>query len=178
MHYDHGNGVVAADVDGDGRPDLYFLTQLGSNELWRNLGGGRFENVTAAAGVAMENRVSVSATFADLDNDGDPDLYVTTVRHGNALFENDGKGHFTDVTEKAGLAYSGHSSAALVFDYDNDGWLDLLLVNVGRYTIDEQGRDGYWIGRHNAFQAHTDPTLSEASVLYRNLGADGDADAG
>src|SRR4029077_8911386 len=97
-HYDHGNGIVAADVDGDGRIDLYFTSQRGGNELWKNEGGGKFRNITKEAGVGVPGKVSVSAAFADIDNDGDPDLYVTTVRMGNVLFENDGKGHFKDVT--------------------------------------------------------------------------------
>ena len=73
IHYDHGNGVAAADVDGDGRIDLYFVTQLGTNELWRNLGNGQFENITEAAGVGLGDRISVTASFADIDNDGDQD---------------------------------------------------------------------------------------------------------
>jgi hypothetical protein len=83
IHYDHGSGLAAADVDLDGLIDLYFVNQLGPNEFWRNLGGGRFENITQLAGVALAGRVNVSASFADIDNDGDPDLYVTTVRTGN-----------------------------------------------------------------------------------------------
>ena len=111
MHYDHGNGVAVADVDGDGLDDLYFVTQVGANELWRNLGGGRFENVTAAAGVGVADAIGVTASFADIDNDGDPDLYVTTVRGGNVLFENDGNGAFRDISAASGLDYVGHSSA-------------------------------------------------------------------
>ena len=105
VHYDHGNGLAAADVDGDGRTDLYFLSQLGGNELWRNVGGGRFENVTDKAGVGLADRVSVTASFGDVDNDGDPDLFVTTVKMGNVLFENLGDGRFRDVTEKAGVGH-------------------------------------------------------------------------
>jgi enediyne biosynthesis protein E4 len=170
VHYDHGNAVAVADVDGDGRLDLYFTTQLGSNQLWRNAGGGRFEDWTERSGLAMRDRVSVGASFVDFDNDGDADLYVTTVRQGNALFRNDGGARFTEVTEAAGLAYSGHSSAAVFFDYDNDGWVDLFLVNVGRYTTDERRADGSWVGRDNAFSAHTRPELAERSILYRNQG--------
>ncbi len=73
-HWDHGNGLAAGDVDGDGLPDLYFVNQIGSNELWHNRGNGRFENWTVRAGVDMSGRISVSATFGDVDNDGDPDL--------------------------------------------------------------------------------------------------------
>ena len=73
---------------------------------------------------------------ADIDNDGDVDLYVTTVRGGNVLFENDGKGRFRDITAAAGLGYVGHSSSAVFFDYNRDGRVDLLLVNVGRYTME------------------------------------------
>src|SRR6185295_11338477 len=50
VHYDHGNGIAVADVDGDGKFDVYFVNQVGGNELWKNLGGGKFQNVTAASG--------------------------------------------------------------------------------------------------------------------------------
>jgi len=170
VHYDHGNGLAAADVDGDGRIDLFFLSQLGGNQLWRNLGGGRFENITEQAGVALKERVAVSASFADIDNDGDADLFVTTVRFGNVLFENDGKGHFRDISQPAGVAYSGHSSGAVFFDYDLDGKLDLFVANVGRYTNDERGRGGFFLGLKDAFSGHLYPDRTETSILYRNLG--------
>ena len=170
VHYDHGNGIVAADVDGDGLIDVYFLSQLGGNELWKNLGHGKFKNITAEAGVGLPGRISVSATFADINNDGCPDLYVTTVRGGNAMFLNDCHGHFKDITKEAGLEYVGHSSAAVFFDYDRDGLLDLLLVNVGKYTTDQKGRGGYYVGRTDAFQSHLHPDRTEYSVLYHNDG--------
>jgi hypothetical protein len=170
VHYDHGNALAAADVDGDGRTDLYFVNQVGGSELWRNLGGGRFADVTAEAGVALADRVAVAASFADYDNDGDADLFVTTVRMGNALFENDGHGRFRDATAEAGLGYSGHSSGAVFFVYDRDGRLDLFLANVGKYTGETRGRGGYWIGYEDAFSGHLKPERAEASILYRNLG--------
>ena len=69
VHYDHGNGLSVADVDGDGLYDVYFLTQIGSNQLWKNLGDGRFTDITEAAGVGLADRISVTASFADIDND-------------------------------------------------------------------------------------------------------------
>jgi hypothetical protein len=169
-HYDHGNGIAVADVDGDGRPDLYFVTQLGSSQLWRNLGGGRFEDITAKAGLALTDQVGVTASFADVDNDGDPDLFVTTVRHGNHLFENLGGGQFRDITLEAALEYSGHSSGSVFFDFDRDGLLDLFVCNVGVYTENTKGRGGFYRAVTNGFYGHLKPERTEYSLLYHNLG--------
>ena len=177
-HYDHGNGIAVADVDGDGLYDVYFVNQVGGNELWRNLGNGRFENMTALAGVALDGRVSVSASFADTDNDGDPDLFVTSIRHGNAFFENDGTGRFRDATESSGLAYIGHSSTGEFFDYDRDGRLDLFVTNVGVYTSNDVYYNGdaekkeypNFVGLKDAMAGHLFPDRSERSILYRNEG--------
>src|SRR5207253_8822949 len=75
--YDHGSGVAVGDFDGDGLDDIYFCNQLGPNALYRNRGNGTFEEVTKAAGVGLGDRVCVAATFADYDNDGHQDLFVT-----------------------------------------------------------------------------------------------------
>lgn len=169
-HYDHGNGIAVADVDGDGRSDLYFVSQLGSNQLWRNLGGGRFENITEKAGVALAGQIGVTASFADIDNDGDPDLFVTTVRYDNHLFENLGGGRFKDITKDAALDYSGHSSGSVFFDFDRDGLLDLFVCNVGVYTENTKGRGGFYHAVTNGFYGHTKPERTEYSLLYHNLG--------
>ncbi len=170
-HYDHGTGVVPADVDGDGLIDLYFVSQLGGNQLWRNLGYGKFTDITATAGVALAERIGVTGTFADLDNDGDPDLYVTTVRGGNVLFRNDGGGRFTDVTATAGVGHSAHSSGTVCFDYDRDGLLDLFVCNVGVYTTETLRPEGNYAAHADAFAGHLKPEeRNERSVLYRNLG--------
>ena len=171
-HYDHGNGIAIADVDGDGRSDIYFVSQVGGNQLWRNLGGGKFEDITSAAGVGVPDKVGVSASFADIDNDGDPDLYVTTVRGGNVLFENDGHGRFKDISAASGLNYVGHSSAAVFFDYDRDGnstcsW----STSGGTRPIPSRG-DGYkyYVAFEDAFSGHLKPERAERSTLYRNQG--------
>lgn len=169
-HYDHGSAVAAADVDGDGRPDLYFATQLGTNRLYRNLGAGKFEDITSLVGVGLPDQISVGASFADLDNDGLPELFVTTVRHGNHLFRNKGGGKYEDITEAAGVAYSGHSSGIVLVDFDNDGLLDILVCNVGRFTTEVKGPGGYFVGMTNGFTGHLFPDRTEYSILYKNMG--------
>jgi hypothetical protein len=170
VHYDHGTGIAVADVDGDGLEDVYFVNQIGGNQLWKNLGGGKFRNITAESGVSLADRIGVAASFADIDNDGDQDLFVTTVRGGNVLFENDGRGHFKDISKAAGVDYVGHSSGAVFFDYDNDGLLDLYVSNVGRYTTEVKGRGGAYEGVPDAFEGHLHGDRTEPSILYRNLG--------
>ncbi len=174
VHYDHGNGLAVADIDADGLLDLFFVTQVGGNQLWRNIGGGRFENITPEI-LELTDRVSVSASFADIDNDGDADLYVSAVREGNRLFENTGGGGFRDISAKSGTDYRGHSSSAIFFDYDRDGLLDMFLANVGAYTTDEQaavsaGNGHYYVGFTDAFSGHLMPERVEQSILYRNSG--------
>ncbi len=170
VHYDHGTGVAVADVDGDGLYDIYFVNQVGGNELWKNLGNGKFKNITDEAGVGLRDRISVGASFADVNNTGRPDLFVTTVDQGNVLFRNDGNGHFTDVTEHSGLSPAAHSSGAVFFDYDRDGLLDLLVCNVGVYTTEEKGPAGEYVGLPDAFLGHLHPERFEGPRLYKNLG--------
>ena len=183
VHYDHGNGVAVADVDQDGLYDIYFTSQAGTNELWRNLGDGRFEDVTDRAGLRHVGQVGVAASFADIDNDGDPDLYITNVRTGNLLFENNGRGRFTDISRESGTDIAAHSSGSTFFDYDRDGLLDLYVSNVGVYTTNEispistytdEGQvvtdEEYYVGFKDAFGGHLKPERTENSTLFRNTG--------
>jgi len=170
VHYDHGTGIAVADVDGDGLYDIYFVNQVGGNELWKNLGHGKFKNITDEAGVGLKDRISVGASFADVNNTGRPDLFVTTVNEGNVLFRNDGNDHFTDVTAQSGLGAVKHSSGALFFDYDRDGLVDLLVCNVGVYTSDEKGPAGEYVGLKDGFFGYLHPERFEAPILYKNLG--------
>lgn len=169
-HYDHGSAVAVADVDGDGLYDILFVNQVGGNELWKNLGNGKFKNITAEAGIALPGLVSVGAAFGDVENDGTQDLVITTVLSGVFLFKNDGQGHFKDITAESGINVVAHSSGALFFDYDNDGLVDLLICNVGKYTTDEKWPDGSFMGLADAFAGHLHPDRFEHAVLYKNLG--------
>lgn len=136
--YLNGSGVAAGDVDGDGWCDLYFCGLDSANELYRNLGGWRFQRITAEAGVACSDQASTGAAIADIDGDGDLDLLVNAIARGTRLFLNDGRGHFSEATDRFGLpARSGAMSLALA-DVDNDGFLDLYVVNYRNSTCRDE----------------------------------------
>jgi enediyne biosynthesis protein E4 len=173
--YDHGSGLAIGDFDADGHDDLYLLNQKGANGLYRNRGDGSFENVTRKAGVELGDRVSVGAVFADYDNDGLQDLFVTSVRRGNTLFHNEGGGRFRDVTREAGVAYEGHSQSGLFFDYDRDGDLDLFVTNTGKWTTGEFVKDGGYFAGVSTLREIMD-SEPEKNLLYRNDGPKGFTD--
>ncbi|MEP6905064.1 MAG: CRTAC1 family protein [Gemmatimonadales bacterium] len=167
--YDHVTDLAVGDYDNDGREDIYFLNQRGQNALYRNAGNGKFVDVTAKAGVALGDRISVGATFADYDNDGFADLFVTSTRGGNVLFHNKGDGTFEDVTARAHLTHIGHSQTPVFFDYDNDGDLDLYLTNTAQWTTEAfDSVTMYFEGKEDI------PSLMastvEYNILYRNNG--------
>src|SRR3954463_2243907 len=167
--YDHGSGLAVGDYDNDGRDDIYFLNQHGPNALYRNKGDGTFEDVTARTALSLEGRVSVGAVFADYDNDGWQDLFVTTTRGGNVLFHNRGDGTFEDVTSKAGVSHVGHSQTAVFFDYDNDGLLDLFLTNTAHWTTDNfDFVNRNYEGKESLPALMNSPV--ESNILYHNNG--------
>ena len=127
-----GGGVSAGDFDGDGFTDLYFAGG-GGGQLWRNVGGKRFEDASAAAGLVREGETR-AGYFVDYDNDGDLDLFLTFVFRSNRLYRNEGNGKFLDVTESAGIV-GGQlvTHEAVWFDFDNDGLLDVYIANFGMW---------------------------------------------
>jgi len=168
--YDHGCGVAIADYEGDGDDDLYFTNQLGANALYRNDGKGGFTDVTASAGgLGLDDRICVAAAFADVDDDGDQDLYVTSTRGGNAFFRNQGDGTFKDETVAAGLELVAHSEQPTFFDADGDGHLDLLVTNTAKWTTEEfDPRARYFVGRPSLFEMLDAPI--EENRFYRGRG--------
>jgi hypothetical protein len=125
---ENGSGVALGDVDGDGWCDIYFCRLEGDNALYRNLGNCRFEDVTAAAGVACPGQYSTGAVLADIDGDGDLDLLVNAIGGGTRSFLNDGHGHFSEITDTRLVRRFGSTSMALA-DIDGDGDLDLYVTN-------------------------------------------------
>ncbi|MBS1852729.1 MAG: CRTAC1 family protein [Acidobacteria bacterium] len=130
-------GVVATDVNGDGYLDLFVANDTMPNYLWLNRKGERFEEAGIEAGVAYSSegrpRSGMGVDAGDFDRDGLPDLMVANVdAQMTSLYRNDGNEMFTDIRAKTGvgavtLMMSGWGMR--LFDYDNDGWLDMVLAN-------------------------------------------------
>ncbi len=133
-------GVALVDYDGDGDLDVYVTNGPGSeNSLLSNQlaesGSLGFVDVAGVAGVAAPDQDSTGVCFGDMDNDGDPDLYVLGRDEENRLFENQGDGSFLDITASAGVGGGALGSASCAFgDVNGDGLLDLFVANVTEFT--------------------------------------------
>ncbi len=129
---DGGRGSAWGDYDNDGDLDIVAVGTYQPHALYRNNGDGTFNNVAVEAGIA-DPRGGWGSLFADYDNDGYPDLYIT--RGGwsgaaeNTLYHNNGDGTFTDVTHAAGVEDPQSSFCAAWADYDNDGYIDLYIAD-------------------------------------------------
>ncbi len=123
-----GGGLAAGDFDSDGRCDLYFVSGPRSNRLYRNMGAGKFEDITEPAGVGGGDSWGAGVAAVDLDSDGDLDLYVCNYSAPNQLFLNDGHGRFTESAARFGLDQQGAYLMPAFADYDLDGDLDVYLL--------------------------------------------------
>jgi hypothetical protein len=172
-----GTGVAWIDYDQDGLMDLYFVqsgatdaykpSQALRSALYRNNGDGTFTDVTGKAGVGGEGHYGQGVAVGDYNNDGFPDLYVTG--YGRAiLYRNNGNGTFTDVTAKAGVADDGAwSTSAGWFDFDKDGWLDLVVTNY----LDWSPKNNLWCGeRAPGYRSYCNPGnyKGQKTRLYHN----------
>jgi hypothetical protein len=134
---ENGAGVALGDVDGDGWCDVFLCGSQRPSALFRNLGGWRFEDVTAAAGVACSGQFTTGAVFADVDGDGDLDLLVNGIGVGTRVFLNDGRGHFVEDTA-SGLARTFGATSLTLADIDGDGDLDLYVCNYRTSTMRDE----------------------------------------
>ncbi|HXH28151.1 MAG TPA: CRTAC1 family protein, partial [Candidatus Polarisedimenticolia bacterium] len=173
-----GSGLCVFDYDGDGRPDVFFV-QSGAlpgyqserpprSALYRNLGGGRFADVTATAGVGGPDRYGFGCSAADIDGDGDRDLYVTYYGP-NVLYRNNGDGTFTDITQAAGVGDPLWGASAGFADADGDGDLDLYVANYVDFHMENNlycgdDRPGY------RTVCHPRNFDSQPDRMYRNRG--------
>jgi hypothetical protein len=159
-------GVSTADFNGDGWIDIYVTNDGQQNQMWINQHDGTFRNTGLLSGTALsaegQAKSSMGVDAGDLDNDGDEDLFVTELTgQGSELYVNDGSGIFVEQGARSGLRFAslpftGFGTAW--FDFDNDGWLDLMTVNGAVTSIEELVR-------------LNDPfPLSQRKQLFRNVG--------
>lgn len=145
LNYYNGAGVAAGDINNDGLPDLYFASNQESNRLYLNLGNFRFRDITEKAGVACLGGWKTGVSMADVNGDGFLDIYVCqvgdykTIQGKNHLYINNGDLTFSESAEAFGLNFKGFSTQSLFFDYDNDGDLDMFLLNHAIHTPGSYG---------------------------------------
>jgi enediyne biosynthesis protein E4 len=159
----YGFGVAWFDFDDDGRLDLMVANDSGPNYVYRNLGNGKFADVSYQSGAALDgdgrSQAHMGLAIGDYDNDGRDDIHITNFADDfNVLYHNDGKGSFSDVSFASGLAavtmpFLGWGTH--FFDYDNDGWQDIFVANGHVYP--------------GADRRDWNTSYAQRALLFRNL---------
>ncbi|MEP6725211.1 MAG: VCBS repeat-containing protein [Bacteroidota bacterium] len=151
MYFYNGGGAGAADFNNDGLIDLFFAANQGKNKLFLNRGKLQFEEITDKAGIIQDSGWSTGVSVIDINNDGLMDIYVCRVGQLEGLpkshnlllvctgIDKNGLPSYQEKSQEYGLAFSGFSTQAAFFDYDNDGDLDMYLLN---HTIHNNGTFG------------------------------------
>ena len=165
IYYYNGGGVAIGDINNDGLPDIFFTSNTGGNKLYLNKGNMQFEDITDQAGVGGLNDWTTGVTMADVNGDGYLDIYVCAVSNHtpniefnpsaptyfknsrNRLFINNGNNTFTEESRQWGLDIPGYNTQAVFFDYDQDGDLDMFLLQHSVHQTssygDTSGRSKY-----------------------------------
>ncbi|MEN0003223.1 MAG: VCBS repeat-containing protein [Bacteroidota bacterium] len=172
-YFYNGAGVGVGDLNGDGRPDIFFTGNDASNQLYFNKGELQFEEVTAKAGLASSDKWSTGVTLADINSDGYLDIYVCNAgpsfkanKLANQLFINNGDGTFSEQASQYGIAGSDRSIQAAFFDMDLDGDLDLFVMNHALRSHGASAQE--WLLSANDLPVET--IQQESNKLYRNEG--------
>lgn len=140
MYFYNGAGVAAADFNKDGLIDVFFAANQGENKLYMNQGGMHFKDITKSSGIVQDGSWSTGVSVVDINHDGLLDIYVCrvgkyeTLKGHNLLLictaiDKEGIPHFEDQSKQYGLDFSGFSTQAAFFDMDQDGDLDMFLLN-------------------------------------------------
>ena len=165
-----GSGAALFDFDNDGRLDIYLVQNGGPNSpsrnrLFRQGADGRFTDVSAGSGLDVAG-YGMGVAIGDVNNDGWPDVLLTEYGRLRLFLNNKGNGTFTDVTREAGLDGVLWGTSAAFFDFDRDGWLDLVVVNYVDYNPSWQcagtaGKPDY---------CHPKGFVGSVTKLFRNRG--------
>ena len=174
-----GGAAAWLDYDGDGLLDFYVANSSGTKAftplaplrgaLYRSVGDGAFADVTEQTHVGAQGLFGMGVAVGDYDNDGDPDMALTGYARV-ALYQNDGEGFFRDVARAAGVDnLRKWGSSAAWFDYDNDGWLDLVIANYLEWSPDRNLHCGERRPGYRSY-CHPNKYSGQAPTLFRNLG--------
>jgi hypothetical protein len=180
--YGAGLGVMAADLDGDGWPDIYVANDGNPNQLWINQRDGTFKNEADLRGCAVNAdgaaEAGMGVDIADFDGDGNDDIFLTHMtREKSTLFVNRGAGYFEDRSVEVGVAapsipFTGFGT--VFFDYDNDGWLDIVATNGAVRLIEElkTPQNPYPLQQrkqlfHNLGNGRFEETTASAGVVFQ-----------
>ena len=142
-YFYNGGGVAIGDLDNDGLDDIFLTGNMTPNHVYKNLGNLKFENRTKSSGMQGKDTWTTGVSMADVNGDGLLDIYVCYSGKGpvenrkNELWINEGNFTFTEQAEKYGIADASNSTQGLFFDYDQDGDLDLFLLNHHIQVINE-----------------------------------------
>lgn len=189
LYFYNGGGVALGDINNDGLVDIYFTSNQGENKLYLNKGNFQFEDITQSASVAGDGGWSTGVTMADVNGDGLLDIYVCQVGDykgisgKNKLYINNGDLTFTESAAAYGVDFMGFSTHALFFDYDQDGDLDLYLLNhsIKKPEVfthadtkfnnqDEKGGDKLFRSLIAQGEQKMEEVTTEAGILTSSLG--------
>ncbi len=188
LYFYDGGGVAVGDINNDGLADIYFTANQSPNKLYLNKGHFAFEDITGAAAVGGRGDWKTGVCMADVNGDGFLDIYVSQVGDykgisgANQLFINNGDMTFTEKAKDYGLAFVGFSTQASFFDYDNDGDLDMYLLNHSVHTSKSYGPSTLRLGKdakagdklfRNDFedgQPHFVDVTEEAKIYSSHIG--------
>ena len=180
--FGHGLGVITADFDDDGWMDIYVANDGDPNQLWINQRNGTFKNEALLAGAAVNRdgvaEAGMGVDAGDFDGNGSEDIFIThLMEETNTLYMNLGRANFEDRTREAGLGLPGSrltGFGTLFLDYDNDGWLDLLVVNGAVRLLQELARkgDSFPLGQpkqlfHNNGKGQFEEVSTRAGEIFR-----------